>query len=184
MIASLDDAWQWYEGVKSLAGWMARMGRKYWEHPELASMLGRDNHFRDVEKDEIARREKCVSADLDDLCVLLLFSVFEAIVRERALADVNTELPSARHPALKHALKTLHESLEHGSFAKVLEAFKELDSSLVEQVAQVRKYRNWVAHGRGGDQPDEAVDPQTAYQRLQRFLTLMATVENTPPRES
>ena len=179
MIGSLDDARDWYEGVKSLAGWMARMGRKYWEHPDVGSLLGKDNHFRDVEKEDIDLRARRVGADLDDLGVLLLFSVFEAIVRERALVDVAAELPTARHPALRHALKTLRDALEHGSFAKVLEAYKELDPDLVEQVSQVRRYRNWVAHGRRGDQPD-AVDPQTAYQRLQRFLTLISTAAGTP----
>src|SRR5262249_31301335 len=157
-----------------LARWMARMGRKYWEHPDLAPLLERDNEFRNVEKEDIDVEAERVVADLDDLGVFLLFSVFEAIVRERALMEVGTELPAARHPALKHALKGLREALEHGSFAKVLEAYKELDADLVEQVSQVRRYRNWVAHGRRGDQPD-AVDPVTVYEHLQRFLTLMST---------
>jgi hypothetical protein len=172
VIASLDDAREWYEGVKTLAGWMARMGRRYWDHETVAPVLGMDTQFREVEKGDIDLRAKRVSDDLDDLCVLLLFSVFESIVRDRALMDVETELPTARHPALRHALKGLREALEHGSFAKVLEAYKELDADLVEQVSQVRRYRNWVAHGRRGDQPD-AVDPDTAYRRLGQFLALM-----------
>jgi hypothetical protein len=180
VIASLDDARNWYEGVKTLAGWMARMGRRYRGHEALAPLLAGDNHFRDVEKEDIDLRAQRVEADLDDLCVLLLFSVFEAIVRARALVDVAAELPGARHLALRHALKNLREALEHGSFAKVLEAYKELDADLVEQVSQVRRYWNWVAHGRRGDQPD-AVDPQTAYERLQRFLTLMTSAAATPP---
>lgn len=179
MIASLDDARQWYEGVKHLSVWMERMGRRYWSHEAVMPLLAKDNHFRDVQKEDIDNEAGRVSADLDDLCVLLMFSVFEAMVRERALADVESELPSAHHPALKHALKTLREALEHGSFAKVLEAYKELDADLVEQVSQVRRYRNWVAHGRSGDRPD-TVDPETAYKRLKQFLTLMATATGIP----
>ena len=173
MIASLDDAWAWYEAVRSMTGWMGRLGRRYWDHEELAPLLSQDTKFRTVEREDIESRAERVSDDLDDLCVLLLFSVFEAIVRDRALEDVGAELPTARHPALKHALKSLQEALEHGSFAKVLEAYKELGADLVEQVSQVRRYRNWVAHGRRGDQPD-AVDPRTAYDRLRRFLTVMS----------
>jgi hypothetical protein len=180
VIASLDDARDWYECVKTLAGWMARMGRRYWEAHELVPLMERDAHFRSVEKADIDRRADRIGADLDDLCVLLLFSVFEAIVRERALIDVGAELPAARHPALKHALKTLREALEHGSFAKVLEAYKELDADLVEQVSQVRRYRNWVAHGRRGNQPD-AVDPETAYERLNKFLTMLASAPDGAP---
>ncbi len=177
MIASLDDARDWYESAKRLTEWMARMGSKYWEHPAVLPLLEKDNHFRDVEGKDIDLRVERVRADLDDLCVLLMFSVFEAIVRERALTDVEAELPIAHHPALKHALKALREALEHGSFAKVLEAYKELNPDLVEQVSQVRRYRNWVAHGRVGDQP-AAVDPPTAYDRLRRFLTLLFAPPN------
>lgn len=105
--------------------------------------------------------------------MLLLFSVFEAIVRERALADVAAELPTVRHAALQHAVRTLNEALEHGSFYKVTEAYKSLDADLIEQVNQVRRYRNWVAHGRRG-KPENAVDPNAAYARLQRFLERLA----------
>jgi hypothetical protein len=40
---------------------------------------------------------------------------------------------------------------------------------LVTQVDQVRKYRNWVAHGRRGD-PVNNVAPNEAFDRLGRFL--------------
>jgi hypothetical protein len=116
--------------------------------------------------------------DLDDLCVLLLFSVFEAAVRERAVADVAAELPAVHHPALQHAVRTLNEALEHGSFYKVTEAYKALDPDLTEEVNQVRQYRNWVAHGRRGD-PRDAVDPRMAYDRLGRFLQRLAEVSPT-----
>jgi hypothetical protein len=62
------------------------------------------------------------------------------------------------------------EAIEQGSFFKVLEPFKpDIGTDLVQQVHQVRKYRNWVAHGRRG-LPENAVDPRTACDRLQRFL--------------
>ncbi len=64
----------------------------------------------------------------------------------------------ARRP---HALKELHEALRHGSFAKVLEAYKVRNPDLVEEVSQVRRYRNWVTHRRlaalpGADVPCDA----------------------------
>ncbi len=110
-----------------------------------------------------------VLGDLDDLCVLLLFSVFEATVRERVLADVVDELPIVRHPALVQAIATLKDSIGQGSFYRVLDPYKDLDVDLVEQVNQVRRYRNWVAHGRRGE-PPESVTPNNAYLRLKRFL--------------
>jgi len=37
---------------------------------------------------------------------------------------------------------------------------------------QVRRYRNWVAHGRRTAKPD-AVDPETAFRRLKEFLDVL-----------
>src|SRR5262249_1571241 len=145
------------------------MGTKHWDKLPWEGALGRDERLRQVQAPEVIDWVRVVLSDLDDLCVLLLFSVFEASVRERALADVAAELPTVRHPALQHAVRVLNEALEHGSFYKVTEAYKTLDPDLIEHVNQVRKYRNWVAHGRRGE-PENAVDPLTAYTRLKRFL--------------
>jgi hypothetical protein len=169
MISSLEDAWKWYASVKELTLAMFAMGKKHWDTLPWDGPLGQDERLRHVQAPEILDWGKVILSDLDDLCVLLLFSVFEATVRERALADVAAELPPLRHPALQHAVRTLNEALEHGSFYKVTEAYKALDPDLIEQVNQVRKYRNWVAHGRRGE-PQNVVDPKTAYGRLKRFL--------------
>jgi hypothetical protein len=172
MIASLDDAWRWYESVKSLTGDMARLGRRYWNLDEWANALSEDNRFRFVEAPEIEERATRVVNDLDDLGVLLLFSVFEAMVRAKAQLDVKDSLPEQLHPAVGHAIEELLSSIEHGSFGKVTEAFKRLDHDLIEEVNQVRRYRNWVAHGRRGEQPS-FVDPPAARDRLDRFLRMM-----------
>jgi hypothetical protein len=169
MIASLEDAWKWYTSVREMTLAMFAMGKKYWTTLPWDGDLGQDERLRHIEAPQILSWADVIRGDLDDLCVLLLFSVFEAIVRERALADVAAELRSVRHPALQHAVRILNEALEHGSFHKVTEAYKAMDPDLIEQVNQVRKYRNWVAHGRRGE-PENAVAPDTAYARLQHFL--------------
>jgi hypothetical protein len=79
--------------------------------------------LRHVQAPEVLDWVKVILSDLDDLCVLLLFSVFEATVRERALADVAAELPTLRQPALQHAVRALNEALEHGSFGQVWPRF-------------------------------------------------------------
>jgi hypothetical protein len=66
----------------------------------------------------------------------------------------------------------MKDGIEQGSFFKVLEPYKDLDANLIEEVNQVRRYRNWVAHGRRTEQPS-AVSPATAYDRLKRFLDLL-----------
>jgi len=64
---------------------------------------------------------------------------------------------------------TAVQEIEHGSFYRVLETFKGNGAELVEEVNQVRRYRNWVAHGRRTAKP-HAVDPETAFNRLKAFL--------------
>jgi hypothetical protein len=118
VIASLADAWRWYETARRLARTMERLGKKHWNNLPWDGALGRDDHLKDLVSEEILNDSQTVLDDLDDLCVLLLFSF-----------DVN----------------------------------------LTEEVNQVRRYRNWVAHGRRMEQP-AAVDPATAYDRLKRFL--------------
>jgi hypothetical protein len=172
MISSLDDAWKWYSSAKEIALAMSALGKKHWNGLPWDGELGRDDRLRHIEASEILDWTRVILADLDDFCVLLLFSVFEATVRKRALDDVALELPILQHPALQQAVQSLNENLEHGSFFRVTEAYKARDPDLIEQVNQVRKYRNWVAHGRRGE-PQNAVDPKTAYVRLQQFIDLL-----------
>jgi hypothetical protein len=154
---------------------MGRLGEKHWNDLPWDGDLGRDNRLKELTSAEIVNDSQTVLDDLDDLCVLLLFSVFEAIVRERVLAEVEAELPPLlRHVAVKRALDEMKEGIESGSFFKVLEPYKTIDAKLIEQVNQVRRYRNWVAHGRRTEQP-AAVNPRTAYDRLNRFLDHFGT---------
>jgi hypothetical protein len=169
MINSLADAWAWYESAKILTLAMRQLGKRHWDRLPWEGDLGSDNRLRGLKAAEIVEQSSRIIVNLDDLCVLLLFSVFEALVRDRALADVAAEIPPPRHPALQHAIKNLNDNIEHGSFYTILQAYKTLDPDLVERVNQVRKFRNWVAHGRRGA-PENAVDPLTAYNRLQSFL--------------
>jgi hypothetical protein len=69
-------------------------------------------------------------------------------------------------------VKDAAQQIEHGSFYRVLQVFKGRDASLVEEVNQVRKYRNLVAHGRRTAKPD-AVDPETTFGRLKEFLDVL-----------
>jgi hypothetical protein len=174
VIASLADAWRWYESARQLARTLGRLGEKHWNNLPWDGDLGRDNHVKELTSAEILSGSETVLDDLDDLCVLLLFSVFEAMMRERVLAEVEAELPPLRHVAIKRALDEMKEGIEHGSFFKVLEPYKAVDADLIEQVNQVRRYRNWVAHGRRTEQPS-VVDPSTAYDRLKRFLDQLGT---------
>src|SRR5438128_12343328 len=101
---------------------MARLGEKHWNNLPWDGDLGRDSHLQHLTSAEILNSSQTVLDDLDDLCVLLLFSVFEATIRERVLADVEAELPPLRHVAIKHALVEMKESIEQGRYFKFLES--------------------------------------------------------------
>lgn len=60
----------------------------------------------------------------------------------------------------------------------MLEPYKSpATNDLIEQVNQVRRYRNWVAHGRREDmRPEAEVYPKTAYDRLQKILTALQSM--------
>jgi len=115
LIASLADAWRWYEAARALARAMARLGEKHWNDLPWDGALSRDNFLRHLSSAEILNGSQTVLDDLDDLCVLLLFSVFEATIRERVLAEVEAELPPLRHVAIKRALDEMKEGIEHGA---------------------------------------------------------------------
>jgi hypothetical protein len=88
-------------------------------------------------------------------------------------ADVEVEKARLSHALIVRIVEEAVQQIEHGSFYQVLEDFKGRGKDgLVEEVNQVRRYRNWVAHGRRTAMPD-AVDPDTAYRRLKRFLDVL-----------
>lgn len=174
---SIDDAWRWYEAVKKLVGWIDRMAKRYWsedvEGLTLRDTLHNVNVFRHVDSVAIQDLARRVSEDLDDLAVLLLFSVFEATVRERTLEEMERELETPlRHLVLKKAIADARDTIEHGSFGRITDSYKELNSNARTLVDQVRHYRNWVAHGRRNVVKNH-VDPETALFRLKRFLELL-----------
>lgn len=174
MIDSLDEAWRWYESTRQLAGVMARLGAKHWDALPWEGELGRDEQLRGVTAESILEQAADVLTVLDDLCVLVFFSVFESIVRQRILTGVREEAASLRHLVLQRAAAVACEAVETGSFFKILEPYKAEDAELVELVNQVRRYRNWVAHGMRGIPPSQ-VDPTSAIGRLQRFLDRFVT---------
>jgi hypothetical protein len=170
---TLREAWQWYEDTKSSLRRMSRIGRVWWDLIpwDRRPWLG-DRHFIELEKQDVTGPADNGYENLDDIAVVVLFSVFEATVRGEVLKQVGVEETQYQHRTIIAAIETAKERVSEGSFFAVLEPFKTADSNLIEQVHQVRKFRNWVSHGKRGEQP-ALVDPPTAYDRLTRCLNLL-----------
>ncbi len=180
MIQSLDDAWKWYTAVRRIANDMRHLAG-IWDEPTLEEVLSLHDRLRHRTAADLRDAINTIlgtdEEDLNDLAVLVLFSVFEATVRARAKDGVDRETALIRHPAVLSAIKNLKDSIENGSFAKVRQAYKKMDGDLTTQVNQVRKFRNWVAHGRR-DEPENNVDPKAAKSRLDLYLQRLAELES------
>ena len=74
MIESLEDAWEWYRAVRTLAFDMKRLAEKF-DLPEWQEVLTRDNRLRDRSAADFQDMSTTILDDLDDLAqVLVLFS--------------------------------------------------------------------------------------------------------------
>jgi hypothetical protein len=171
-MTTLQDAWLWYVAIRQQLGLMERLAAHYWHDLPWEGRLSRDDYFKPLEAQDLHRQARFGLSQIDDQAIVLLFSVFESLVRRRVLDEIDREAAHLRHRALRQAWKEAREQIAEGSFFHVLQPFKDYHADLVEEVNQVRRYRNWVAHGKGGQRPP-SVDPRTAFNRLQRFLSIL-----------
>lgn len=167
---TFDEAWDWYVKTRKQLELLGRVGRRHWDHLPWAGELGRDEKLKRIEADDIVADTGFSLDHLDDFAVLILFSAFESILRDRARADIQEDRERLVNPLATRILDEAVHALEQSSVFRILDLYRSQDANLVEEVNQVRRYRNWVAHGRRGQCPTE-VDPESAYGRLRRFLT-------------
>jgi hypothetical protein len=152
-MTTLDDAWAWYAAVGEGARRLAHLARHWdelpWESEEQwVRALARDNALGSVGGRELQAGAGLIKNELDDLAVLVLFSVFEANVRDWVESRVRPEVARIEEPSLRKAGADLLDVIDQGSFARLLEPYKSAATvDLIEQVNQVRRHRNWVAHG-------------------------------------
>ncbi len=184
---TLADAWNWYEATKRNLARMGRLGRKHWDDPSLeGASIWQDDQFRMLEASEIVAETTTSLKPIDDLAVVVLFSVFESHVRGYLAVRMKPEVDALTDPILQEAASDAMQGVEEGSFyRRVLYPLKEqgrVSADLVTQVDQVREYRNWVAHGRReGDADRSNVTPRMAYDRLKAFLNALSIpVEHEP----
>lgn len=176
---SLDEAWAWYEHNRALLDLLKRLGDRYWADLPWDGRIANDDEFRLIEGDQVAAMARGVLKAFDDLAIFLLFSVFESIVRAAVAEGMQPEIGALQHPALRRVASRMLDEIAEGSFHNnVLELFKrdgkqaanQPVNALVEGVNRVRRYRNWVAHGRRVDDRPDPIRPNTAYDTLQAFL--------------
>ncbi len=184
---TLADAWEWYLATRDSLRRMQRIGRRYWNTiPWETQAIGRDDEFRTLEGPQVEAETEKSLAPIDDLAVVVLFSVFEAVVRRYLIDQIQPEADGLSDPILKQAAEEAIQGVQEGSFFnRVLEPLKGQKpdlADLVTQVNQVRKYRNWVAHG-GRGRPENNIDPRSAFDRLRAFLEALHIPVESEERE-
>ena len=156
---------------------MRRLGRKHWVGlPWKTHSIGQDEEFKTLEAPDIEQETAASLEPIDDLAIVVLFSVFESLVRSHVVQIIGPEASELVDPILKHAAEDAIQGVQEGSFyGRVLEPLRKqgrVSADLVTKVNQVRDYRNWVAHGRR-DRPKNNIAPSKAYERLKDFLNAL-----------
>ncbi len=128
---TLDDAWRWYHDTRTNLQRLNRLARRYWKYLPWDGPLGRDDDFRLLESPAVLAETAFSLEFLDDLAVVVLFSVFEQTVRGHVHGEVATAATDIRHPALQDAAADTLRVIEVGSFARVMEPYKEGHADLV-----------------------------------------------------
>jgi hypothetical protein len=187
---TLGDAWNWCVATRRNLSRMLRLGRKHWDDSSLeGASIWQDDQFRTLEASDIVAETMASLKPVDDLAVVVLFSVFESHVRDYLAARMKPEMEALTDPLLKAAAADTLQGVVEGSFyRRVLYPLKEqgrVSGDLVTQVDQVRDYRNWVAHGRRQRDTDmNHVTPRMAYERLMDFLAVLGIAIEAEQPES
>jgi hypothetical protein len=185
---TLTDAWDWYEATKRNLGRMLRLASKHWDNLSLADVsIWQDDHFKTLIAPVIVAETTVSLKPIDDLAVVVLFSVFESQVRDYLVERIKPEVELLTDPILKEAAADAIQGVEEGSFYRrvlsPLKAQARISADLVTQIDQIRDYRNWVAHGRRERTDTNIVTPRVAYERLKTFLAELGIAVESDERQ-
>ncbi|MFO0969810.1 MAG: hypothetical protein U0793_30000 [Gemmataceae bacterium] len=111
---------------------MQRLGERHWTDPSLDhASIWEDDRFRTLEATEIVAETTVSLAPIDDLAVVVLFSVFESRVRDYLLDLIEPQARDITDPILKEAAKEALAGVKEGSFyRRVLEPLKRQGTAL------------------------------------------------------
>src|SRR5207249_4498328 len=125
---TLDEAWDWYVKTKKQLKLFGRIGRKHWENLPRDGELGKDDELKALVASGIVADTNFCLDHLKDFAVLILFSAFESILRDRAQLDVKSERDRLNHPLVTRILDEAIEDIGQSSIFRVLDVFKGQDA--------------------------------------------------------
>jgi hypothetical protein len=124
---TLAEAWDWYQATRRNLHRMQRLGRKHWKDPTLeGASIWQDEQFKLLEAEDIVEETTASLKPIDDLAIVVLFSVFESNVRDHLVAGIKREATPLKDPILKDAAEEAIQGVEEGSFyRRVLDPLKQ-----------------------------------------------------------
>ncbi len=99
---TLDDGWQWYQQAKFQVRLLRRLASKYWNDLPWDAKLEKDDRFKDIDQRELEEQTQFTLEQMDDLAVIVLFSLFESQVRTQMASEIRSEVSqkSVEHAVL------------------------------------------------------------------------------------
>lgn len=169
-MSQLDETIAWYRTVKANQLLVSKVLKDHIEVvPETSPFFG-------LSESEATRMLEESAAEVEDLTVVALVSFFEQLVIDslRELVErIETEQTS---PTMGALAGYAFRDVERWRFDDILKLFEAaLQHGLLDQVRNIYRYRNWVAHGKRKQKP-VITDPVTAYEALSRFLSSVGEV--------
>ncbi|GAA0189631.1 hypothetical protein [Cupriavidus pauculus] len=141
----------------------------------------RRTQFVGATPEEAEAALELASQQASDLAVLALFATFERYVIEH-LQAANERL-AAGHPAeySRKLAEKFKAEVEYWRFDDILDLFKpEVDTDLIGQVKQIKRYRDWIAHRNSGRPVPTQATPATAYEVLSKLIDEIRKIHVLP----
>jgi len=163
----LNAIFDWYKFTRDLLQGISKMLE---QNPENLHDLSwpKELEWQPIDKAQDTLRRAL--EELDDLVVLALFAGFEAWL----LQEISEVLCAKGEPITAFSQEVFayaRSALQRESLAKLLDVYKTImPAKTVDQVKEIKRYRDWVAHGKRKPRP-LAITPKEAYERLNEFIT-------------
>jgi len=132
-----------------------------------------------LEEAETALEE--ASRQASDLAVLALFATFERFVIEH-LQAANERLATGHPEEYSRKLaEKFKAEVEYWRFDDILDLFKpEVDTNLIGQVKQIKRYRDWIAHRNTDRAVPTQATPATAFEVLSKLIEEIREIHAVP----
>ena len=125
------------------------------------------NIYRKNRKDITIRESENT---IKDLFLIEIFSCFERFLRDKYLECLDLD-------NCAYAKETILKNIEYIKIDDILESLKKtIDPNIIGNLKQIKKYRDWVAHGRNMQKPPpiNKIDIDKTYEMIKDIMEIIS----------